>query len=85
MLLPLAAQLLLHAQAAPVDAPADDVAAQIRRFTQVYAAVEQNSADPVNNDAAFYGGALPAMLRFLDPHSVFLDPGQFDQLQLAAR
>ena len=67
---------LVLAQAAP-----DDVAEHIRRFTQVYAAVEANSADQVNPDAAFYSGALPAMLRYLDPHSVFLDPGQFDQLR----
>ena len=70
---------LLVAQSAP--ASPDEVAEHIRRFTQVYAAVEANGADPVNPDAAFYSGALPAMLRYLDPHSVFLDPGQFDQLR----
>ena len=68
---------LIVAQAPPVD----EVATHIRRFTEVYAAVEANSADPVNPDAVFYSGALPAMLRYLDPHSVFLDPGQFDQLR----
>src|SRR5450432_1343767 len=78
MLLPLAAQLLL-AQAAPP--PADEVAEQIRKFTQVYSLVERNASDPISADTAFYNGALPAMLRFLDPHSVFLDPGQFDQLK----
>ena len=71
---------LVLAQAAPPP-QVDDVAEQIKRFTQVYAAVEANSADSVNPDAAFYAGALPAMLRQLDPHSVFLDPGQFDQLR----
>jgi carboxyl-terminal processing protease len=59
----------------------DEVAEQIRRFTRVFAAVEANSADAINNDTSFYQGALPAMLRYLDPHSVFLDPGQFDQLR----
>ena len=72
---------LVVAQAAPVD----EVATHIRRFTDVYAAVEANSADPVNPDTAFYAGALPAMLRYLDPHSVFLDPGQFDQLRQMER
>ena len=69
---------LLWAQSAT---PADDVAEHIKKFTQVYAAIEGNSADSINPDAAFYAGALPAMLRQLDPHSVFLDPGQFDQLR----
>ena len=71
------------AQAAPGPAPAasDDVAEHIKRFTQVYALIEANAADSMNPDAAFYAGALPAMLRTLDPHSAFLDPGQFDQLR----
>ena len=30
---------------------------------------------------AIYQGAIPGLLRVLDPHSVFFDPGQFDQLQ----
>ena len=72
---------LFVAQAVVPPPSADEVAEHIRRFTQVYAAVEANSADPVNPDAGFYSGALPAMLRYLDPHSVFLDPGQFDQLR----
>ena len=74
-LFPLLALLLAQSS------PPDDVAEQIKRFTQVYAALEANSADSLNPDAAFYAGALPAMLRQLDPHSVFLDPGQFDQLR----
>src|SRR5579863_3002465 len=79
-----AAQAATPAVASPaVQPPAsdDEAAEQIRRFTRVFAAVESNAADPVNNDASFYQGALPAMLRYLDPHSVFLDPGQFDQLR----
>jgi carboxyl-terminal processing protease len=72
--------LLLPAQSAP-DPKLAEIEAQMRRFAQVYAAVEEEAADPVNPDAAFYGGALPAMLRRLDPHSMFLDPGQFEQLK----
>ena len=74
--------LLTLAQQTEPPAPAiADVEQQIRRFTQVYAAIEAEAAQPVNPDTAFYNGALPAMLRRLDPHSMFLDPGQFEQLQ----
>jgi len=43
--------------------------------------VEENAADPVSSEQALYAGALPGLLKTLDPHSVFFDPGQFDQLQ----
>ena len=43
--------------------------------------MEQNAADPVSSEQAFYQGAIPGLLRKLDPHSVFFDPGQFDQLK----
>ena len=59
----------------------DDVETQIRRFVDAYAAVERETADPVEPDKAFYEGAIPGLLRRLDPHSVFFDPGQFDQLR----
>src|SRR6202012_5748606 len=39
------------------------------------------AADPVVSDTAFYQGAIPGMLRTLDPHSIFFDPGQFEQLK----
>lgn len=53
----------------------------VRALTQVYAAVESEFADPVNSAHAFYAGAIPGMLRVLDPHSTFLDPDQYQQLQ----
>jgi carboxyl-terminal processing protease len=59
----------------------NDIDYSIKRFANVYALVEQNAADPVPLDKAFYEGAIPGMLRRLDPHSVFFDPGQFEQLQ----
>ncbi len=58
-----------------------DLDAPLRSVTEVYAVVEQNAADPVDPEAAFYRGAIPGVLRRLDPHSVFLDPGQFEQLK----
>ncbi|HOK47300.1 MAG TPA: PDZ domain-containing protein, partial [Bryobacteraceae bacterium] len=62
-------------------APASDLAEQVKTFMRVYSAVEREAADPVNPEQAIYGGAIPGMLRRLDPHSVFFDPEQFDQLK----
>ena len=62
------------------DGPAD-VEVTLRKMAQVYAAVEREAADPVDANHAFYDGALPGMLRKLDPHSVFFTPGQFEQLR----
>jgi carboxyl-terminal processing protease len=72
---------LFLAQQQQPDLKLEEVETQIRRFAQVYSALESESAEAVNPDTAFYNGALPAMLRRLDPHSVFLDPGQFEQLK----
>ena len=60
---------------------ADDVESAVKRLTEAYAAVEANAADPVAPEQAFYQGAIPGLLRRLDPHSVFFDPGQFEQLR----
>jgi carboxyl-terminal processing protease len=81
MMAPSLALALFVAQAPPTPPNLDAVEEQMRRFTRVFAAIEAEAASPVNPDAAFYGGALPAMLRRLDPHSMFLDPSQFEQLQ----
>ena len=43
--------------------------------------MDQEGADPVSPDRAFYQGAIPGMLRTLDPHSIFFDPGQYEQLK----
>jgi len=53
----------------------------IQQFTRVYAIVEQNYADPVDPDRAIYQGAIPGMLRQLDPHSAFFDSRQFQLLR----
>jgi carboxyl-terminal processing protease len=63
------------------DAPKDDDARQMKRFIDAYKILEQNTADPFDPDQAFYQGAIPGLLRHLDPHSVFFDPGQYEQLQ----
>jgi len=60
---------------------ADDLDSEIKTLISVYASAETNAADPVASDQAFYQGAIPGLLRVLDPHSVFFDPSQFDQLR----
>jgi carboxyl-terminal processing protease len=54
---------------------------QIQALAGAYAILEENAADPVNSRQAFYQGAIPGLLRRLDPHSVFFDPEQFEQLK----
>jgi len=62
-------------------APEDDVKSSIKSFTRVYEAVEENSADKPTADKAIYKGAIPGMLRTLDPHSNFFDPKDFASLR----
>ena len=59
----------------------DGLESSIKSVTQAYALVEDNAAEPVSAEQAFFQGAIPGMLRRLDPHSVFFDPGQFEQLR----
>ncbi|HVZ84946.1 MAG TPA: S41 family peptidase [Terracidiphilus sp.] len=56
----------------------------LKTFTDVYALVEQNYADPVQGDkadTAIYDGAIPGMLRVLDPHSNFYDPKAYAKMR----
>ncbi|MGI8988910.1 MAG: S41 family peptidase [Bryobacteraceae bacterium] len=55
--------------------------AEIKRLIDAYVILDRNAADPVSSEQAFYQGAIPGLLRHLDPHSVFFDPGQFEQLK----
>jgi carboxyl-terminal processing protease len=59
----------------------DGLESSIKSITEAYALVEDNAAAPVSAEQAFFQGAIPGMLRRLDPHSVFFDPGQFEQLK----
>jgi carboxyl-terminal processing protease len=59
----------------------DEVKSSIRTFSKVYDLVEQNFADKVQADKAVYRGAIPGMLRTLDPHSSFFDPRDFQLLR----
>src|ERR1039457_4743686 len=59
----------------------DDLDRQLRDVIGAYSLAVENAADPVDSEKAMYAGAIPAMLRKLDPHSVFFDPEQFEQLK----
>jgi len=53
------------------------VAPESRYFQRVYSLVSANFADPLSPEQAIYHGAIPGMLRSLDPHSTFLDEQEF--------
>jgi len=61
-----------------------DLQSSLNKFTDVYSMIEQNYAEPVDPDRTIFGvpninlGAIPGMLRTLDPHSSFLDPRTFE-------
>ena len=69
-------------RASAVEGSSDgEIRDNLREFTEVYDLVEKNYAEPVNADKAIYNGAIPGMLRVLDPHSNFFDPKQYALLR----
>jgi carboxyl-terminal processing protease len=69
------------AACAAAQPPAGELDRQMRSVLGAYAIAERNAADPITAAQAFYQGAIPGLLRTLDPHSVFFDPDQFEQLR----
>src|SRR5262249_49608345 len=59
----------------------DELQNSIRTFTKVFEAVEANFADEVKPEKALYDGAIPGMLRTLDPHSSFFDPTELQRFR----
>ncbi len=59
----------------------EDLKAAIASFTKLYDIVDQNYADKLSADKAIYKGAIPGMLRTLDPHSNFFDPKDFANIR----
>jgi carboxyl-terminal processing protease len=59
----------------------DDFRTSVESFTSVLDVVQSNYAEPVDVDRAVYQGAIPGMLRMLDPHSNFFDSRQFALLR----
>jgi carboxyl-terminal processing protease len=55
----------------------NDMQDSVKTFTHVLSVVERNYAQPVDTDKVIYDGAIPGMLRVLDPHSNFFDPKQY--------
>ena len=72
---------LLFFAAPPQDDPAEQLARDLKKLIDVFSIADREAADPVVPDQAFYQGAIPGMLKTLDPHSIFFDPGQFEQLK----
>ncbi|HWB86274.1 MAG TPA: S41 family peptidase [Bryobacteraceae bacterium] len=68
-------------QVASAASDTDELSKDVDSFTKVYALVEQNFADNVSADKAIYAGAIPGMLRTLDPHSNFFDPKAYQLLR----
>src|SRR5271165_272920 len=62
-------------------ASTDDFQSSVRDFTRVLSVVQDNYAEPVDVDKTVYQGAIPGMLRMLDPHSNFFDSRQFALLR----
>src|ERR1700736_4063350 len=71
----------LEGVSAATSSPEEDLKSSIRSFTKVYDLVEGNFADAVTADKAIYKGAIPGMLRTLDPHSNFFDPRDYQSLR----
>jgi carboxyl-terminal processing protease len=57
------------------------VEGQVRELRLVLDVVESNYADPVRPADLIYEGAIPSMLRSLDPHSMFFDPARYGRLR----
>lgn len=78
----------IHVRAA--SSPGDDLDHTMRAVAAAYSLIEQNYADPVSPEKAFYGdrqvgGAIPGMLHTLDPHSNFVEPADFRDMQRKMR
>src|SRR5579884_2722454 len=76
----LALCLFFGLRAAPQSSD-EDIKTSLKKFTDVYRAVESNFADKVDPDQVLYHGAIPSMLRTLDPHSTFWDPKAYETLR----
>jgi carboxyl-terminal processing protease len=69
------------APAMPAATSDAEVNNSLNSFSKVYDLVEDNYADKVGPDKGIYKGAIPGMLRTLDPHSNFFDPKDFAGLR----
>ena len=59
----------------------DDLDKDMHSVASAFALVEKNFADKVDSQKAFYQGVIPGMLHTLDPHSSFVDPAEYREMQ----
>jgi len=85
LLLGIAVSAIALAQSTPslsaAEDPGKDLAPSLKQFLDVLSTVQSEGAEQQPLDKMIYEGAIPAMLRELDPHTQFFDPAQFQQLQ----
>ena len=61
--------------------PSEDIDNDVRNFSKVLSLVEENFAVKVSPDQTVYKGAIPGMLRVLDPHSNFFDAREYQLMR----
>lgn len=69
---------------AEVRAVPDETYEKLKIFTDVLEKVQQNYLEPVDSKKLVYG-AIKGMLETLDPHSAFLDPDIYKELQVETK
>ncbi len=65
----------------PQGDPAKDLTPWLQQFVKVFSTIQSEAAEQPPVDKLIYEGAIPSMLRELDPHTQFFDPAQFEQLR----
>ena len=58
----------------------NDLQKRLREYTDLIAAVTSNSADDIGTDKVVYS-SIDGMLRTLDPHTSFLEPKEYSDMQ----
>jgi len=71
------------AASAPDSTPIAEISLdrEVDGFAKAYALVQENFANKLDPNKAMYRGAIPGMLRELDPHSNFFDPKDYQILR----
>ena len=64
--------------------PSGDIYKKLRIFADVLDIVQKNYVEPVNSDDLIYG-AIDGMLNKLDPHSSFMPPEAYKELQIETK
>jgi len=61
--------------------PVEDLDRDVSGFVKALNLVDQNFAERPSADKTIYKGAIPGMLRTLDPHSNFFDPREYQLMR----